>query len=916
MIGYPHNPGQSVVVSFIYEQGKFDWSILQLEDSFYRGSIVNFSMNEKIKKYLVPAIAGAAAIIGAIVLIIVIALSGSKIEQRKETKQEEKVKSEALDKCKGLMQQFLVYKDEGMDQEKLNEFYDRCVAECPDDFTPRERKEAPNSEKVRTRLAQRKAEKKVETCVNNDLNQSKGNKSANTVKPEIVVQPNDNKPELRPNPGEMKDVKSVVKKQEEDKADLASKNITDGKKGIVKKLDTKDIKKPDKNNGDESTNDKKQDKTSEEEKDAKSEKKDADIEDIKVPSPSEIREKHAKAWKECVDMIKSMLKPENLAVDCKKDEFSNRMKELMKDLLFRYYGWRSMVRDFLNGELLKLYRTDNVPKAQEEHKTYLSRFGMYVADAQAVEFTELGDYKFWRAVMTENWDEATKMLDKTTFFPSFVHEGMKANPEKIKLLKDLNDKQMEALLEYCRLDSARTYSSGKYKQVGVECLMAEEMAYYNRVAEQMRLLSEEIHEGFDFDIPKLPVKKSAREDLQEYFKDKPKTEKFEAAFKKLWEDRNLSIPLVMDATFELSNAADQLKLLKRVKNLRDEELEFDQALIDLAIASVNQQNLHERVRSCLITWDGDGKKDLSPIIMVLEKIIAHSKDQLYVGCATFYKIFIDLWKTLMSRMDKKCPNGCTLSTNLSGMAVHVSPFNIKYIGEEMSELGIGDHGAELINQSAECIRMKTELRDATEIDNVQNTFAQAYLKIYDAVKGAKMDLLFKDPPSQVHFLAVKQEVVADLMRSQKRIYEIRKQVPFPAFDLLTEKTIRLLNEKVLHALDNKLDDFKPPTGSRGFDKLETIFTISKGDKNVTLSLLDSCAVNEVIVELNFGKFLCEWSPEPVATPASREQVIEALDRYIASKTEDNKLEFLRVAKLYLPLRKQEIVSEIKTTLKL
>ena len=198
--------------------------------------------NGKIKKYLVPAITGTA-VIGIAAVCILILYNLPKKAQNKQTKQKEVVKSE-LDKCEDLMQQFLIHKDGGMDQKKLNEFYDRCAAECPDDFTPRVRKEeAANSEKVRTRLNQRKVEKKVETGVNekNNLHQSKDSKIVGTVKPAAVVQSNDNKPELKINPAEKNDSKSAVKKSgeknKEEKSRVPLKEKADKKKADSSKPD-------------------------------------------------------------------------------------------------------------------------------------------------------------------------------------------------------------------------------------------------------------------------------------------------------------------------------------------------------------------------------------------------------------------------------------------------------------------------------------------------------------------------------------------------------------------------------------------------------------------------------------------------------------------------------------------------------
>ena len=536
---------------------------------------MNFSMpvpNEKIKKYFVPAIAGAAAITGAIVLIIVIVVRGSKEAQKKQTRQKEEGKSEEFDKCKGLMEQFLIHKDGGMNQERLNEFYDRCAAECPDDFTPRERKDAPNSEKVRARLAQRKVERKVKSGVNNDLNQSKGNKPSETLKPAAVVQPNDNKPELRPSIGEKNDAGKVSKKSNERNEDERSR---------VPLKETLDVNRV---NG-VSTDNKKQEFTSKTDtkysKDAlkpntskDSSKADTKgTKDYKALAPEELKKERVKANKELRGMIIGMLdsgKPKN-AFDANQEK---RIVELSdQGLLPPYYRWPRLVKEFWQGELLKLYKSGDVAKAQEMFKTFLKKFSLFDDDdddeskvPKGSIITEFNDYKFWKAVTDDNQAEAVKLLDQPIFLPTFIRDALKMKPEKLKLFKGLSDVQMDALWEYCLLDKEREKYLGYFNITGNETRMTEVAADYNRIAEQMRLLSGDIHAEFDFVVPNLPLKKSYLEEVEEYLKDKIKMPGFEAALKKLREDKALSVSLVMDATYEVSKPEDQAVLLEAVKS--------------------------------------------------------------------------------------------------------------------------------------------------------------------------------------------------------------------------------------------------------------------------------------------------------------------------------------------------------------
>ena len=887
--------------------------------------------NQKLKKYLFPAIAGTVGVGVVITVCLLIVYNLPKKAQNRATKQKEVMKSE-LDKCGGLMEQFLIYKDGGMDQEKLNEYYDKCAAECPDDFIPRVRKEeAANSEKVRARLAQKKVEMKVETGVNNeknDLHQSKDSKIVGTVKPAVVVQSNDSKPELKINPAEKNDSKSAVKKSgekneeeklrvplkaDDKKADFEKPDITkpdtnlpkdDSKPNTkvsksISKTDTKDIS--------ETVTKEPKDASESDTKVSKDTSKTGTkmTKDFKALPPKELKEKRAETKKELVDMIKDIIALKKPNFEFSEDQ-KNHIAELsIQGVLPPYYRWPQLVKDFWQGELLKLYKSGDVAKAQEMFKTFLKKFSLLDDDddddgkvPKGSIITEFDDYKFWKAVTEDNQAEAVKLLDQPIFLPAFIRDALKTKPEKIKLLKSLNGAQMDALWDYCLLNKQREKYLGYYNGTGDEHRMAKHAANYNRTAEQMRLLNEDIHKEFDFAVPILPQKQSLMEKLEEYFKDNPnKSEEFDARFAKLKENKGIEVSLVMKIVDDLAETDDKIKLLETIKELKSNDIK--EHLIDILIAALKDQLLEDHVWNYMDKAKFKKSQDLPAIIELLKDISSHGNPS--AAQAGFYKNYITFLQGLTETDEEE----------LHQMA-HVTPFDIRQVANCLSFRNLGAEGKPLVKYSYYCIKCRAEKVGASELEKAEYSFAQAYLKIYEAVDGKDMTSLFQSPPIN-HYLAVDAQVVADLIRSEKEICKLNTWSS--QFDGIKSDIVALVNSKVVVEMNGrrkKLEDL--PDNLDVFSNVDRILDEHSVDVDNLPRVLEACAVNKLLQYFD-ANIYCEWQIAQGTKPVSAKEV---KDSFILAKTEaskESKKSFLEAAANYVQTLQQQIVEEIKTSLK-
>ena len=284
-----------------------------------------------------------------------------------------------------------------------------------------------------------------------------------------------------------------------------------------------------------------------------------------LPTPMEEKAEREEAKKECMGMINEIAAkngPEDLHKGVSDDQW-NRILELSNEgLLPKLYNATALVSNHWKGKMLKSIKNGNAKEAQEARDASLKVGNHHIPDT---DITQSDDYKFLTAVAKGEMDEAKQLLDKPLFLPTFICEDMKKNPEKLELLKDLSDAQMDALSEYCNWDKERQDHLFIYKHMGDKWKMDDLNVEYNKTVEKMRLLNEDIHKDFDFAIPELPKKKTFLEELEVNLKGKPKS--FLNLFAKLKEDRNYGIDLVLDTMKKLPFPEDRALLLETIENL-------------------------------------------------------------------------------------------------------------------------------------------------------------------------------------------------------------------------------------------------------------------------------------------------------------------------------------------------------------
>ena len=568
--------------------------------NFYRGIIVTFSsmdFKEKLKRYLIPVVAGALFLVAAatVTIFLIIKRSG-KVDSATTGKQTKERKD---DVCVTLLAEYVKAAESGMSKEELKGLYAKGSTQCPTDFVPLQQQgELLKLEEVQARLA---------------------------------------------------------KKQEE-------------KKAVVK-----------------------------------------------------LKDERAKAKSECTEMIKGMLatsKPENL-INAFTKEQRKRIKKLVNEgLIPKYYNEDVLVKQFWAQKIQKSLKTGNTKEAQEAYVHYAQSSGQ----TGNADVTQLPDYKLWTAIANEKWAEAEQLLEQWSFIPSFIRDAAHRNPEKLKFLKELDDVQLDALMEYCTWNNQLVACSKKYSREGDERKMTDLRAEYSKVSETMRLLHENIHRDFDFAIPDLPAKKSAMQELDEYMRDKEKLPGFEAAFLKLKEDKSYGMLLIIDVMYNLKKPEDQVALLETMQKLKRTE-SIDLALLDVLVSAAKKEPVEDRIRLYLSYLDNNNFQHLAAISEALERIIMGGGSPLNLAILNFWKLFVSF---------------VDIVNGLSRYAFNISPFTIEDIGRLLSNSNIGAEGIPLLEQCAFCIKTKYESEPTVE-HKAEHDFAQGYLKIYKAAKGANLE---------------------------------------------------------------------------------------------------------------------------------------------------------------------------------
>ena len=770
-------------------------------------------LKDKKKYFFAGALVLGVAVILAIVLIIRRSGKDDSVTTGKQTKE---LKD---DPCETLLREYVKAEESGVSKEELNALYAKGAAGCPKYFRKLRNQEEPKLEDVRALLAQRLVEKKTEgggvntsevkgsdlAAVNGEEKNpvgSKGSKPADPLNPATVPQTKNDTKEIISIKDEKNDALKSKSSEESDPARRLPvpqpKDSTSTKKtnpaATTSSTSTTTSTGPEDTNIPQSqsvsdnqsepviNNQKQEDSENSEHEDAST---NPTAPDTKKPLTSaELKEARTAARQECIKMINEIeanIGAENVLKGFTSEQ-NIRIGNLVEEgLLPKGYSFGTLANDFYKGQRLNYIKAGKDEEAQKVHDLVKS-FG-YESDKTAL-VTETNDYKFWRAIEKAVLTDATTLLDKPLFLPSFVREAMKKNPEKLKLLKALDDAQMDTLWEYCQWDKEREECLRQYKDTSDEWMMADLKAEYNNTAEKMSLLTGDIHADFDFAVPQLPPKVSFMEDLiSNRLKDKPKLPEFDAAFKTLREDRNLTLRSTMDAVNKLPNREDQLELLETVKLLKKSN-DKEWLLIDIMTSVGRREPMDKSIKTCLASMpDYKDVQHLAAIEETLDWTISYTEtfDFMSSGRPTkeclsrlhFWKQFIILVKAMTGRLNERAGHFGTISGVLKHIATNVNLDDIVPLVNCLAEANLGTVGTELVRQFVDCCKARAEWQP-NEGNKAELAFAQAYLNLYIAAKGVGMSTLFNSQPLNTQFYkGLDPVMVTDLVLSKEKLYAER-----------------------------------------------------------------------------------------------------------------------------------------------
>ena len=616
-------------------------------------------------------------------------------------------------------------------------------------------------------------------------------------------------------------------------------------------------------------------------------------------TPEQLKEKQTQAKNEqtlakneCMKMLKGIEEKSSASemLGVFTDEQNKRILEYRDaGLLPRDYTANMLVRDHWYGKMLKHMKTGNGKEAQDACNTYVEvarASGEKVKDAVV---TEKSDYKFWKAIATDNWTEATNLLKQPLFLPSFIREAMKNNTEKLKMLKELNDSQMDALWDYCKWNVELEGCLANYNSTGDEWIMTEAKAEYNRTAEKMSLLNEDIHKNFDFAVPFLIENKSHMQELDE--KLTIRTPEFE----KLRKDRNLGMSLIAEAVYSLEKPEDQVELLQTVRRLK-KSYTADACFVDLLLSSARKRPVEDDIKEYLTYADFNKDEHLSVISEAMAKMSISGWSLLEQACIDFWKQFVSLSQGTNQ----------TLKEDLHNKVNSVSPLKIESVGDILCKLG--DKGTPLVEQSAHCINIKNSEEPSVRNEAAQ-VYAHAYLKMYKAVNGAGMNTLYKGMHSMNIFKSVDSQILVDLILSKVKLDNWRDS-----------KLVELVNSNVIDELTKRLKVVREhiPENWSNFYHHSKIT-----DSNLPNGFTLSEAHFDVIVLNRLHNFfarnlICEWKPVPATQHVTLAEVVSSFEAFNAYKLASGGIvdqalqtDFDEKAEIYINMRMQSIIDELK-----
>lgn len=582
-------------------------------------------------------------------------------------------------------------------------------------------------------------------------------------------------------------------------------------------------------------------------------------------------------------------------------DYEDSMKILSDGELFikEYYNWSAFFPEFVKAEIIKATKVGNGGLAQKYYNLYHATYVVPKYYEKSVVNTDpfqplqtntvddLNDFKFWDAIFKSNWttanqlldqaikqldhaiqveDKNIKSLDKKLYLPKFLCQELIDDINKLKLLQELSPDQMDALMDFKRMDEIRQEALNSFlSSTGCEETLKKHAAEYEKVFEQMNLLKADIHPNFKIKVPTLPKVKTKLHEIREYCENN--SVGFEVALEKLEKDPKRSLPTIFEVIYSVnvqehrlqlfddfikmksdmkgSNVnwtvnkfdCDFLKLLKNVEEGRFEE--FSTAMKEY-LTEYSEENKDEKV---LILKSNE--RAFQIFGQFYRKQVSLNKN---VHQAQIFACFADFWSVLLSHLPR------VYSINRYS---NVNPFQIESVGQ----LGF----EELVPKSVQLIKAWSERPNASDEDKIEYQYALDYVKVFDAMKGKDMYKLWQsseDQPKE-YFTSVPPQVAKTLFENKKKLVQFRKSY----FDeKMPEKVIEYVNSPITTKLRNLRNSIEiSDMNLKYYYNLENALNSSELTNNDIEAFLKSRAIDQLRTDLE-SVFYIYWKDDSEISP--------------------------------------------------
>lgn len=546
---------------------------------------------------------------------------------------------------------------------------------------------------------------------------------------------------------------------------------------------------------------------------------------------------------------------------------------------------------------------------------------------------ELNDVKFWKAVSKSDWTTANKLLDHSIkqidhaievedknirnlneklYLPRFLCKALLEDNSKLQLLKELTSDQMDALLDFKRMDEVRESTINYYKSnTGCEEVMSKLSLEYAIAVEQMNLLKADIHPNFNIEVPALPDVKTKMQEIREYLHNN--SDGFEAALDKLAIDQNRSLSTIFEVIYSVDAYKHRLYLMDEFKAMKldlqsgsdnSAEHKFDKDFLEVFknIEKADFEKFSTSMKKYLRDYSNCSSKDKVNFLKNNEKAF-QSLGQFYrkqvslnnnVSLARIYVAFADFWASVMSYL------WADPSFSIERI-VDLDPFEI----EDLGHLGI----AQFVPLSLQLIKAWSERPEATDVDTAEYLYALDYVRVFDAMKGVDMIKLWLGTEEQpkVYLLSVPLQVAKTLIENKRELLRLRGR---PIHKDMPKKFIAFVNSPIT----KKLDDLRNAIEITD-SNLKWRYTVQQALNSPVLkeenieAFLRSRAIDELLSDLETVIYI-DWKANEKALAVNMDFIKTQLSKFRNNRTQPEFDLLWKYIENYISFTKKELFQQV------